>query len=101
MVDGPFVHCGFRPAYVMIKNSNSAIKSWIIKDSLRVNESNPTDGNEYADLSNAEDSTSLAYIDFLSNGFKIRGTEATVNGSGNTLIYMAFAEAPFKYSRAR
>ena len=34
-------------------------------------------------------------VDFLSNGFKIRGSNTEINQSGNTHIYMAFAEAPF------
>ena len=38
---------------------------------------------------------SFNYIDFLSNGFKIRGSDARNNGSGATYIYMAFAESPF------
>ena len=34
--------------------------------------------------------------DFLSNGFKCRASNtADVNGSGDTMIYMAFAESPF------
>ena len=39
--------------------------------------------------------------DFLSNGFKHRSTGASENASGGTYIYMAFAEAPFKYANAR
>ena len=34
-------------------------------------------------------------------GMKIRNSGATVNASGGTYIYMAFAEAPFKYANAR
>jgi len=45
--------------------------------------------------SDAESSaTTGAPIDILSNGFKLRGTDASGNGSGSTYIYMAFAEAP-------
>jgi hypothetical protein len=39
--------------------------------------------------------------DFLSNGFKIRCSNAGQNASGGTYIYMAFAENPFKYANAR
>jgi len=31
----------------------------------------------------------------LSNGFKLRTTDAGINGSGSTYIFMAFAENPF------
>jgi hypothetical protein len=40
-------------------------------------------------------------MDILSNGFKLRTTDAYVNGNGNTMIFMAFAESPFKVSLAR
>jgi len=30
----------------------------------------------------------------LSNGFKIRGSDTSINGSGSTYIYMCFAENP-------
>jgi hypothetical protein len=39
--------------------------------------------------------------DFLANGFKIRATGGSVNTSGDSFIYMAFAEMPFKYANAR
>ena len=39
--------------------------------------------------------------DFLSNGFKVRGTSTRYNVSGDNYIYLAFAETPFKYSNAR
>ena len=42
--------------------------------------------------SNAQATTSHG-IDFLSNGFKCRGT-TTINTSGANQIYMCFAEAP-------
>jgi len=34
------------------------------------------------------------FVDFLSNGFKLRTTGTAVNGNGGTYIYMAFAEQP-------
>jgi hypothetical protein len=46
-----------------------------------------TDATEY--------NTSNLHIDFLSNGFKFRTSDSNVNTSGETYIYMAFAEAPF------
>jgi hypothetical protein len=98
--DGPFVYTGFRPRFVIIKQSSSA-NYWWLKDSarsptnqanLRISPSNST--------AEADDS---AYngADFLSNGFKLRGTDTTTNQSGETYIYMAFAETPFKYARSR
>ena len=89
--DGPFVWCGFRPAWVMVKNA-SVDESWLIYDSER-NTYNPASKLLVANLSNAE-FTSGYDIDILSNGFKLRASGAP-NGSGSTYIYLAFAEFPF------
>ena len=99
--DGPFVHCGFRPRYVLVKDTISA-GYWGIFDAVR---SSYNVGNQFlqAQSSSAEDST-YPQIDFLSNGFKLRANNATSaqnNVSGNTYIFAAFAESPFKYSLAR
>ena len=92
--DGPFVYTGFKPAWVMVKAS-SATGYWVIKDNKRTNSFNVVDGNLYPNESLAEDTGSVAYMDLLSNGFKLRGTYPAMNASGQTNIYMAFAEAPF------
>jgi hypothetical protein len=54
----------------------------------------------FSDSSSAED-TSVSPMDFTSNGFKVRSTNDGVNRNGDTIIYMAFAESPFKNSLAR
>ena len=41
------------------------------------------------------------YVDFLSNGFKLRQTHNSFNGSNDIFVYIAFAEQPFKYANAR
>ena len=96
--DGTFVYTGFRPAWVMIKSS-SAGQDWHIHDNKR-----STDNvSNQALLPNTSDSeitdTTVYGIDILSNGFKCRGTHNRVNGSGQTYIYMAFAESPFVNSK--
>ena len=68
--DGTFVYCGFRPAFVMLKNINTT-DSWLTKDYQRASNYNPASGNLYPNLNLAEDTGSGAYIDLLSNGFKI------------------------------
>jgi hypothetical protein len=98
--DGPFVYTGFRPRFLMVKNS-SAVGNWLMFDSSR-----DTYNQEvlffFANTSDAEQNSSgTVSFDFLSNGFKVRNTSGNINGSGNTLIYMAFAENPFKNSLAR
>jgi len=90
--DGAFIYTGFRPAMVIQKMSSSAGYSWHIFDNKR-DTYNPIDKRLFPDATDG-DSTSTN-VDFLSNGFKFRSTATGYNGSGNTFIYMAFAEAPF------
>jgi len=86
--DGTFVYLGFKPAFFLIKKTDSS-ESWIMTDSKR---GYPQSWYYVlADTNGAEDAGGLPY-DFLSNGVKFRG--ATQNGSGATFVYMAFAEAP-------
>ena len=96
--DGPFVYCGFRPRWVMVKKSSST-GSWAIVDTAR-NTSNVANTALYPDLSN-EESSSFEGRDYLSNGFKLRTTDQNSNQNSQTYIFAAFAESPFKYARAR
>ena len=96
--DGPFVYTGFRPAYLMVKRTNST-GSWFIQDTTR-NPNNVSGDFLLTDTSGAEAAGSGTW-DNLSNGFKLRTTSAAVNASGGAYIYMAFAETPFKYANAR
>ena len=98
--DSPFVYLGFRPAFVLIKQSSGAGTAWNLWDSKR-DGYNLNNWQLEADDSKVEN-TSIQRMTFLSNGFKIHQTSsAQVNASGQTYIYMAFAENPFKYSNAR
>ena len=97
--DGPFIYTGFRPRYILWKNASLAGADWEIIDSSR-DPYNPTGLELYPDSSSAEVNSSPR-MDFLSNGIKIRSSGAGPNGSGNTIIYAAFAESPFNISRAR
>ena len=95
--DGPFIYTGFRPAFVMMKRTNST-GNWPMIDSSRIGY-NINNNDLYASLSQAEATSTVA--DLLSNGFKLRWTSGEANASGGTYIYMAFAENPFKNSLAR
>jgi len=95
--DGPFVYLGFRPKFVLVKNTGLA-SNWAIFDSTR-NPYNITNFGLVPNLSDAE--TSGSSLQLLSNGFKWTDAGTTVNQSGATLIYMAFAENPFRNSLAR
>ena len=95
--DGAFVYTGFRPAWIIGKSITSSGDNWFIFDNKR-----DVDNVVGADLnpdSFAAEATS-SYMDFLSNGFKLRSTSGLVNDA-TTFVYMAFAEQPFKFSNAR
>jgi hypothetical protein len=96
--DGPFAYLGFRPEFVLLKRSSAAGNNWLIYDSAR-DTYNVVAKDLYPNTSGAE--ASGTNMDFLSNGFKIRASGDTHNGSGSTYIYAAFAESPFKYALAR
>jgi len=89
--DGTFVYTGFKPAWVMIKASSTA-QSWQMSDNKR-DTFNAVDHRLRPNESGAE-STSPEWIDFCSNGFKLRNNDVAWNGSGQTYIFMAFAENP-------
>ena len=99
VADGPFVHCGFRPRFVLIKHSSGAGNNWRIWDSSRFT-SNENKTGLYPSLANAE-SVEANGIDILSNGFKVRWSDGAINGSAATYVFMAFAENPFKYANAK
>jgi hypothetical protein len=95
--DGPFVYLGFRPAFVMVKRTD-AVGDWFIWDDKR-----PAYNVINTLISPNKSDAEITYtsLDFLSNGFKLRNTGSDINASGGTIIYMAFAENPFKYSLAQ
>jgi hypothetical protein len=90
--DGTFVYTGFKPAYVMLKQS-SGTEGWYIFDNTR-DTFNLVDDALTANTSNTEITNWGVGFDFLSNGFKARATDASINSSGGSYIYMCFAEAP-------
>ena len=89
--DGTFVYTGFRVGWVMIKRTDGA-NGWYIYDSTRDPENQNTKALLPAETDAEQDESGM---DLLSNGFKLRNTDGSKNGSGNSYIYMAFAESPF------
>jgi len=101
--DGAFVHTGFRPGMIIYKRV-SATEDWYIRDSVR-DATNPG-GNSLSPTSEGTTSNNCGSsgntcIDYLSNGFKLRGTDTQSNDNTSTYIYMAWADVPFKYANAR
>ena len=94
--NGTFVSLGFRPALILIKRTTSGTGgfNWTINDKER-NKYNPSDTAVFPNLSNVESTNDEYEIDFLSNGFKLRSNVPdSLNVSGQTYIYAAWAETP-------
>ena len=88
----PFIHTGFKPAFVIIKAAGT-VTDWRMIDNAR-NTYNPVNARLFPNQNTAEITADEA--DFVSNGFKLRGTQTTgVNQAGEIYLYMAFAESPF------
>jgi hypothetical protein len=99
--DGPFVYTGFRPRWIMAKDvTNTTSASWLMQDTSR-DTYNVGYKSLYAEQNSVESVSSADNVDILSNGFKIRNASSAWNNSGQTFIYIAFAENPFNTSRAR
>jgi hypothetical protein len=94
--DGAFVYTGFRPAWILGKRSTGG-HGWFLFDDVR-DTHNPTNQLLEPHVNNAESNDSFD-IDILSNGFKARGSENTINGNDETYVYMAFARHPFVSSK--
>jgi len=91
--NGTFVYTGFKPAFLIIKRSDTT-SQWRMWDNKR-NTYNVADTVLLPNDSGGDTTNSSQYVDFLSNGFKWRASYVDTNASGGTFIYMAFAENPF------
>jgi len=93
-VESPMINCGFKPAWVLIKNADAS-ENWRIYDDKR-----DTHNHMYKclfpNVNSVENTTNneSEEIDFLANGFKIRSNAAQLNGSGQDMFYWAFASEP-------
>ena len=96
--DGVTVYTGFAVSWLMIKRASGGTDPWLIHDSVR-DPDNVIQDNIFANSQDSEFDTDS--VDFLSNGFKLRINSGLRNNNGDTFVYFAFAESPFKNSRAR
>ena len=89
--NGTFVYTGFKPAFIIIKNT-AITEHWAMHDNKRPG----YNGNGYylyPNLSNAEVANNSSHtVDFLSNGFKIRSDNDQWNDV-ETMIYMCFGQS--------
>ena len=82
---------GFRPRWVMIKNTDTAA-SWVIFDTIRSGTTNPINDVLEADTSDIEAAVGTAHIDIVDNGFQVNSTTSfSTNNNGDTYIYLAIA----------
>jgi hypothetical protein len=93
--DGAFVYTGFKPAWLMIKRTDSA-NHWLLfdikRDTINV-------GEKWLRADTNDAASTGIYWDGLSNGFKARTNDPIINASGGTYVYMTFAEHPFVSSK--
>ena len=97
--DGPMVHCGFRPAFVMLKRVSNS-DGWVMHDNVR----DPDNGVQLllqADSSADELGSGTDSMDFLATGFKLKVASTARNNSAEKYIFLAMAESPLKYANAR
>ena len=94
-VDGTFIYLGFKPAFIILKQTNLA-RDWHMFDNKR-SPFNAVGKYLRPNQSGAEDSGE-EYVDFLSNGYKIKNTGNRFNDAGGTYIFMAFSSEPFTTS---
>jgi len=89
--DGTFVYTGFKPAFIIVKKTNAS-EDWELFDNKRLGYN--VDNNNVVPNTNSAEATSDR-LDIVSNGFKFRTAAGSVNASGDSFIYMCFAENPF------
>ena len=97
-VDGSFIYCGFKPAYILMKRTAGS-GGWQLHDSAR-SPYNVSSIRLVPSEAGVDSDSSSNYMDILSNGFKHRTTNDQQNGA-EAYLYIAFAETPFKNANAR
>ena len=99
-VNGTYVYTGFRPRFVLWKQVSGDGEGWYIFDAEREPNNNMI-AELMPDANNGESGSAVVDVDFFANGFKLTSDNANANQDGQTFIYAAFAEMPFKYANAR
>ena len=96
---GAFAECGFKPAFMYIKNAE-ATESWYNFDNALNDDGNPYDRYMNPNHNGAGGTGSNRFPDVTATGFKLRGGDTSVNGAGAMTIFLSYAEDPTKYSEA-
>ena len=90
--DGTYVFCGFKPALVIIKRTDAA-RVWRVHDNTKIIPGSDAFLELDGTTVDSDSSGNASTVDFLANGFKLRGNSSHQN-TGN-LTFMAWAEFPF------
>lgn len=99
--DGPMVWTNHQPAWLLIRRADSTGDDWTIYDDVR-SPYNAVDEIFYANTSGSESENDTSHaVDFLSNGFKCRGTSTQENASGVKYVFASFAKKPFVYANGK
>jgi len=98
--NGTFAYTGFKPAWLMIKRSDSSTNGdWAIYDNKRSASGGGNENNKFLRANGTNTEASASGLDILSNGFKIRSTSSRVNANDSTYVYLAFAVHPYVSSK--
>ena len=104
--DGTYVYTGFRPALVVVKTAVTTTSNWVVTDNKRASAFNGDTARLYWDTTSAETAYNTnRNVELFSNGFMVHGNSASsvtnkINENAD-YVYLAFAEAPFKFANAR
>ena len=98
--DGTFVNLGFKPAFILMRNRD-IVTQWYMVDNKIGNNTGNKDPDYFLYPNQANQQDTPVGVDFLAGGFKVRTTGSGQNGNNNKMLYLAFAEDPFKYSEAK
>ena len=88
--NGNFVYCGFAPSFVMVRRFDNS-GEWLMYDNKR-DPFNVRDTRLELQGDFADSTSSGKSLDFLSNGFKIRGGDGDINTNGGTYYFYAFGQ---------
>jgi hypothetical protein len=94
---GTFVFTGFKPGLVIVKRTDDAA-NWVMTDNVISFNGKGTNESSVLFPSASTVETDAYGLQLYSNGFRFQGSDsasATVNGSGASYIYLAFAAEPF------
>tara|TARA_Y100000361_G_scaffold142258_1_gene148148 strand:+ start:60 stop:1133 length:1074 start_codon:yes stop_codon:yes gene_type:complete len=90
--NGPFVYTGFKPAFLMFKQTTGNGNAWFMFDNAR---STFNGVMPYLRANATDTSASGDLLRFMSNGYKLLHNDSAFNGDNHDYLYMAFAENPF------